>query len=394
MASPTLFKGRILALTTGLAHGGAEWQLYRLSMGLRASGWEITVVSMLPLEGFAGDLLAAGIPVRSLAMRPGLPNPLAMRRLAQQIRQLAPDIVHSHCIHANILARITRVICPMRALICTVHGTIEAGRNRETARVRELLYRLTDPAADLTTMISHAAQTRYDLIGAVPRRKTKVIHPGVDMSHFKPDPILRETTRRALGISESQFVWLAAGRLERVKNYPAMFTAFRALHDVSPHAHLLIAGTGTLEAELRGLAVRLGVAGSIRFLGFRGDMNALMNAADAYVLSSVHEGLPNVLIEAGACGLPIVATSAGGAIEAVVPDQTAWLVPVHAGPALRDAMCAVMRLSPSQRTEVAAASRRFVEETFSLKHIVSAWDGLYLQFLRRNSSCSRQGQAA
>lgn len=391
---PTQLKGRILILTTGLAYGGAERQVYSVSVGLRARGWEISVISMIPLEGFAGDLIAAGIPVQSLEMRPGLPNPLAIPHLVQQIRRLAPDIVHSHCVHANILARITRVICPIRALICTAHGTIEAARGAKTARVREFLYRLTDPAADLTTIVSHAAQARYGRIGAVPHHKMRVIHPGVDTSHFKPDPDVRRTTRRALGLPESQFVWLAAGRLERVKDYPGMLTAFRAVYDGSPEAGLLIAGEGSLEDELRGLAARLGVANSVRFLGFHRDVNPLMNAADAYVMSSVHEGLPNVLLEAGACGLPIVTTRAGGAIEAVTPGDTAWVVPVQDGQALGHAMSAVMRLSPARRSQIAAASRRFVEEHFGLEHIVSVWEDLYLQFMDRNGARSVTGEAA
>lgn len=394
MTSAAQRKGRVLVLVTGLARGGAEWQVYSISVGLRNRGWQISVVSMLPLEGLAGDLLAAGIPVQSLEMRPGLPNPLAVRRLARQIRRLAPDIVHSHCVHANILARVTRLICSMRALICTVHGTIEAARGADTARMREFLYRLTDPSADLTTIVSHAAAARYGRIGAVPQRKMKVIHPGIDTSHFKPDANVRSTARRDLGLSESQFAWLAAGRLEKVKDYPGMLTAFRAVHDGSPEANLLIAGEGSLEAELRCLAVRLGVARNIRFLGFYPNVNPLMNAADAYVMSSVHEGLPNVLLEAGACGLPIVTTRAGGAIEAVIPGETAWTVPVQDSQALGDAMATVMRLSPGRRTQLAAGSRRFVEEHFSREHIVSAWEDLYLQFLDRNAARSVSGQAA
>ena len=387
-------KGRILTLTTGLARGGAEWQVYRVSVELRARGWETSVVSMLPLEGFSGKLIAAGIPVHSLEMRPRVPNPLAIARLARHIRRLAPDIVHSHCVHANILARITRVVCPMHALICTAHGTIEAARGAETARAREFLYRLTDPSADLTTMVSHAAQARYGRIRAVPRNKMRVVHPGVDTSHFKPDPNVRRTARRDLGIPESQFVWLAAGRLERVKDYPGMLAALRAVCGGPPKPSLLIAGEGSLDRELRDLAVRLGVAGDVRFLGFQTDVNPLMNAADAFVMSSIHEGLPNVLLEAGACGLPIVTTAAGGTVEAVVPGETAWVVPVQRGKALCEAMAAVMRLSPGQRSEIAAASRRFVEEHFGLESIVSVWEDVYLQFTERSRTHAESGRAA
>ena len=387
-------KGRILVVVTGLARGGAECQVYNMSLGLRKRGWEVSVVSMIPLEGFAADLIAAGIPVQSLEMRPGRPNPWAVRRLAREIRRLAPDMVHSHCVHANVLARVTRIVCPMRALICTAHGAVEAARDADTARVREFLYRLTDPAADVTTIVSHAAAARYARIGAVPRRKMTVIHPGVDTSHFKADGNLRSAARSGLGLSESQFAWLAAGRLERVKDYPGMFTAFRAVHDGSPDARLLIAGEGSLQVELRSLAERLGLARNIHFLGFQTDVNPLMNAADAYVMSSLNEGLPNVLLEAGACGLPIVTTRAGGAIEAVKPGETAWIVPTQDSQALGDAMTAVMRLSPCRRSWLADASRQFVEEHFSMEHILSTWEDLYLQFLDRHAARSVSSHAA
>jgi len=152
----------IMLLVNYLGVGGAEIQVVRLAVGLRRRGWRVSVVSMLGPGILAGQLHEQEIPVHGLNMRPGVPNPLGVMRLRRIIRKEQPDIVHSHIVHANILARVTRLVTHMRVLVCTAHNMQEGGR------AYDLSYRYTDSLADLTTNVSQAAVDRYVQIKAAP----------------------------------------------------------------------------------------------------------------------------------------------------------------------------------------------------------------------------------
>jgi glycosyltransferase involved in cell wall biosynthesis len=138
---------------------------------------------------------------------------------------------------------------------------------------------------------------------------------------------------------------------------------------------LLIAGAGPLEQELAALARELRVR--VNFLGVREDLPALMNAADGLVLSSVVEGLPMVLLEAAASGLPCVTTDAGGARDAVVDGQTGFLAPCGNPEALAAAMARLMELPGVARHEMGQAARERALARFDMRAITSQWEQLY-----------------
>jgi len=283
-------------------------------------------------------------------------------------------------VHANLLARITRAIAPVPIQISTVHNIDEGGR------LREFAYRMTDMFADMTTAISEAAGQRYVRIGAVPDQKMQVLPNGVDVQRFCPNPGARESLRSELGLG-NDFVWLSVGRLALQKDYPNLLSAFAHVHPAGD-AILLIAGDGPVRMDLEALAVRTGIAAKVRFLGFRSDTAALMNAVDAYVMSSRWEGMPMVLLEASASGLPIVATSVGGNSEVVCDGSSGLLVPPNDSEALTASMCHLMSMSPSERERVGLAGREYVVRHYRLPHIVDEWERLYFHFLR-GLACER-----
>jgi glycosyltransferase involved in cell wall biosynthesis len=366
---------RILFVLTGLAYGGAETQLVRLATRLKSRGWEVSVVSLMPPKAYVEDLEAAGIPVFSLNIRRKLPDPRPVLRLARIIRKWQPDVVHSHMVHANLLARIVRFLAPIPVLICSARNIDEGGR------FREVLYRLTDPLCDLTTQVSQAGLERYVRVGAVPRHKIRYIPNGVDTERFKPNLEDRLKFRKELGVDG--FVWLAVGRFDPQKDYPSMLQAFA--HVVHKHSNtiLLIAGDGPLRKTMENLARELGIEKRTKFLGIRRDIPQLMNAADAYVMSSSWEGMPNVLLEASATGLPIVATDVGGNREIVLDGVTGFLVPPRNPEALARAMLRIMDLSDEERKEMGKRARKHIEVKFNLDRVVDLWEILYYELLEK-----------
>jgi glycosyltransferase involved in cell wall biosynthesis len=329
-------------LVTGLERGGAELQVLQLASSLRARGWDAVVFSL----------------------RPG---PLAATPPLRHLFRFRPQVLHAHLFHANLAARLAGLFLPLPAVISTVHSLAESSQRSGRIRLRDLAYRLTDPLAGATVFVSTAAADRHLAAGAVSAVRTHVIPNGVDTDRFRPDPPCRARTRAALGLG-GEFVWLAAGRLMWKKNYPLLLRVMERQKE----AVLLIAGTGPDEEALRAAA-----PASVRFLGARTDLHELMNAADALVLSSDVEGLPMVLLEAAASGLPCVATAVGGVGEAVLAERTGYLVPPGDAAALGVAMARMSMLPAAERAAMSHEARHYACARFDLPAVVNQWEHLY-----------------
>lgn len=373
-------KIKLLTIVTGLTYGGAETQVVRLAQRLLAKNWEVRIVTLLQPQVYVEELTCLGIPVDWLGIRNKCPDLRPVVRLVRLISSWRPHIVHSHMVHANILARLTRLFAPVPVLICTAHNIDERGR-RGSGWFRTFLYRVTDPLCDLTTQVSRAGLERYVRIRAVPKEKIQYIPNGVDIESFSPNPAIRAKMRKKLYL-EKRFVWLAVGRFDPPKDYPTMLCAFSRVVRKHPKAYLLIAGDGPLRPSIEALAKELGISDSVEFLGIRRDVPELMNAADAYVMSSAWEGMPLALLEAHASGLPVVATNVGGNSEIVIDGKTGFLVPPRNPEALAQAMIRLMELPEEEKQIMGKLARQHVETNFSLDRVVDLWESLYLELLK------------
>ncbi len=370
-----------LLVVTGLAYGGAESQVTNLAIKLKRRAWEVGVVSLTPPKAYVEELKAAGVPLLSLnGNQEGL-DPGPVIQFVGLVRKWRPKIVHSHMVHANVLARVARIFAPVPVLICTAHSIDERGR-RGSGRLRTLLYRVTDALCDLTTQVSQAGLEGYVRMGAAPKHKIRYIPNGVDTERFYPNQRVRAKARNELGLGEN-FVWLAVGRFDHAKDYATMLRAFCQVAKKHRKTHLLIAGDGPLRASMTVLAQELGLAERVSFLGIRQDVPELMNAADAYVMSSAWEGMPNVLLEAHATGLPVVATDVGGNREVVLHEKTGVLAPPKNPEALAQAMLRLMALPQEDRRRMGEAARQHIEANFSLDRVVDQWEVLYKELLTR-----------
>ena len=369
-------KVKVMFLITGLAYGGAETQLVNLATKLKCRGWDVRVVSMLPPQAFVEELKNAHIPLATLNMRRGVADARAVFRLLKILREWEPDILHSHMVHANLLARVVRIFCKIPALISTAHSIDEGGSWREVA------YRLTDPLADLTTNVSRAAVERYICVGVAPKNKIRFMPNGIDTAKFKPNKAAGKRLRNELGV-DNYFVWLAVGRFEEAKDYPNMLRAFSMIVSKKSDVVLLLVGQGSLLEEVKKLASELKLEDKVRFLGVRRDVPDLMNAADAFVLSSRWEGFGLVLAEAMSCQLPVVATDSGGPREILNGGKLGHLVPPGDSEALAAAMMKMMSLPEAERQAMGRAGRAYIEANYSLEHVVDQWVALYMELLQR-----------
>ncbi len=369
---------RILFLSTSMGLGGADQQLLSAAQVLRDRGHEIRIVSLTPLGPMGLQARSLGLATDSLEMRRGVPDPRGLARLVRIVRAWKPDVVHSHMVHANLMARVLRLLVPVPVLVSTIHNVYEGGPLLMAG------YRLTNGLVDHMTIISQAAADRFVGERIVPGRLLTVIANGVDTDRMRNlPPEGRAALRGGMSVGDQEFVWLAVGRFEVAKDYPNMLRAFADVRAREPRAVLVIVGQGSLQAEAEALTAELGLREAVRFLGARDDVPAVMSAADGYVMSSAWEGMPMVLLEAAAAGLPIVATAVGGNGEVVRDGESGFLVPARDSEVLRAGMLRLMALPEEQRRAMGERGREHVRANYGLQRVAERWERVYWDALAR-----------
>ena len=357
--------------------GGAERQVLLLAQGLRRRRWRVSVVALSGTGGEARrELEAAGVAFLTLAMRKGLADPRGWVRFHVWLRRERPDVVHAHLPHAAWLARWSRLGAAIPAEVDTLHSSFTGTTGRRWG------YRLSNWLPDGVTAVSQAVAKAHLRARMVSAEKLTVLPNGIDTEAWRPDAQVRALARSELGWGE-EFVWVAVGRLEPVKDYP---TLLKAMMRVPEPSRLLIAGAGPLRDELAGLAARLGVGQRILFLGFQPEVRRWMQAADGFVLASRWEGLPIALLEAAACRLPIVATDVPGTREAVDDGRTGRLAAADNPEQLAAAMTATMRDSAENHRTMGRMARERVIEHFGLEAVLDRWERLYGELLSARTS--------
>ncbi|MGA2249746.1 glycosyltransferase [Terracidiphilus sp.] len=360
--------------------GGAERQVVLLATGLAARGWRVTVVALSGTCGQAcGELHAAGVEFLSLHMRKGLADPQGWIRLNAWLKQARPEILHAHLPHAAWLARWSRLAAPVRVVVDTIHT---AGIGTQG---RKLGYRLSNWLTDQITAVSEGAGLAWTAARMVSANHLEILPNGINTEMWKPDSTARAELRAELGLRD-EFLWLAAGRLEAVKNFPALVEAIATLPQ---HARLVIAGIGSQAEALWSLARSLGIESSVRFPGHQSNLLRWMQAADGFALSSRWEGLPMSLLEAGACGLPCVSTAVAGATEIILDGQTGLLVPQGNQNELNEAMRRLMAMSASERLAMGNAARQSILARYSIQSVLSQWEDLYARLLDEHPVATR-----
>lgn len=375
---------RIVYLLTSLGVGGAEKQALAVSERMAKRGHTVALVVLMPC-------LAQEWPTAIRTLRLDVRKTPAsvisgIKRGRDFLREFQPDLVHSHSFHANIFARLLRMTSPPFVVLSTVHNVYEGGWGRMLA------YRLTDGLSRRTVAVSEAAAQRFTRLKAMPPRKCSVILNGIDVDGFDPDAERRTRMRAEFGISaaaaNSDFVWLAVGRLAPAKDYPNLLRAFAVLRAKRSDAQLWIAGDarGDERKPLESLATELEIDGAVRWLGLRRDMPSLLDAADAFVSASAWEGMPLAVGEAMAMAKPIVATDVGGVRELV--GDAGVVVPAKDSRALGGAMLATMQQSREVLAARGRAAREHVLRHFSMSATADTWVALYGSLIENGESRS------
>lgn len=357
---------RVVLVTNGLHLSGAERQMLHVAQALVERGDRVAVLSLLSTAAFDEELAALGIPAVQLRMRRPARGVSAVVEATRLLRRWRPDVLISFVYQANVLGRLAGRAAGVGVVISSIRN------ERFGGRARDAVLRATDRLATITTVNSVLAAQRLVRDRVVPAGRLHVIGNAIDMERFR-QPQRRTPARGGLGVADHEFVWLTVGRLEPQKDHETLLAAFARVHDARPHARLLIAGDGGLAAPLRQQAAAIGDGTAARLVGARSDVPDLLAAADGFVLSSRWEGLPNVVMEAMAAGLPVVATDVGGTRELVRHGRTGFLVPAGDAGRLAGRMAETMTLTPRRRQEMAAAATALLSAAHTVEGITARW---------------------
>lgn len=284
------------------------------------------------------------------------------------------DIIHANWIPAGMIAVLLKRI-HKKPCILTLHGTdiCDIGENKAAGRddipfaglLKKLsVYVLKD--ADMIIAVSKEQKNIASKLG-VPENKIRIIPNGVDSKNFSQE--VKET---------NDFRILYVGRLVQEKGLGYLLEAMKSIIDELPDASLTIVGEGIKKADLEKHVQELGIREKVRFLGAKPheEIPHYLEDADVFVLPSLSEGLALVILEAMACGKPIVATNVGGIPDLVVDEETGLLVPPKDSKALAEAIKRILR-DDDLRLKISKNSRKRIEERFDWDIICDETTSVY-----------------
>jgi glycosyltransferase involved in cell wall biosynthesis len=298
------------------------------------------------------------------------------RRLLRICRQERVAIWHGHDYKSNLLGLLLRPLWPMR-LVTTVHGWVE-----HTTRT-PLYYavdRLCLPRYEQVLCVSEDLHRRC-LALCVRPRQCRLLENAIDTEEFTRRRSVAEA-KRAFGWPAERLLIGAVGRLSAEKGFDLLIRATAELLRAGADVGLVIAGEGGRQEELQRLIGGLDCADRVRLLGYRQDPRELYQALDLFALSSLREGLPNVVLEALAMQVPVVATRVGGVPRLIRDGGNGLLV----DPGSVEQLTAGLRRGlgdPELRERFRAAGRRTVEEGYSFAARMQKIALLYDRLLRR-----------
>lgn len=361
-----------IALTiTDLDVGGAERALASLAVGLDRRRWSPLVVNLSDEGELAATIRAAGVPCESLGLSRRRPD-LGIIRLVRLLRRHRPALVQSFLFHSNVLSRLAGPFAGSPWIL----GGLRVAEHQK--RWHLTLDRLTSRLGCGSVCVSEGVRRFSVEQGGLDPDRLTVIPNGVDPSRFYEAV---PTPRESLGVPEEAYLALTVGRLDVQKGLPDLLEAVERIGESSGSWRLAIVGDGPLRGWLHDqVASRPGLSCRVLILGRRGDVPSLMRSADLLIHAAHWEGMPNVVLEAMAAGLPVVSTAVEGSVDLVTPGRTGWLVPIGDTPKLAEAIRTALADREAAR-RMGGAGRLRVESDFATSRMVASYEELWARVL-------------
>ena len=322
---------RVACVIPGIRNTGPVRGVFTLTKHLQMSGVNVDIVAMGPGDDSGGALEFKALGAAVTVLDGEKWNiPTAVRKLRAALAERRCEVCHSTGLRPDVLAALLRrggLATPMLATVRSLfreelrftYGKL-ASDVVAGAWVRALNH------LDCVVPHSLAIRDALESYGVTPERM-KLIYNGVDVEHFSvPTPEEKSRAKRDLGLATDAVVLGYVGRFTRLKDLPLLFRAIPAVCQ-SENVQLLMVGGGEQGPDLRRDAARMGIESRIIWTGFSRDVRRQLMAMDVFILPSLTEGLARALLEAGAVGVPAIATSIPSNREVVLDGVNGYLFP-------------------------------------------------------------------
>ncbi len=381
-------KIKVLHPITRLIVGGAQENTLYTAARLDPSRYQVEVVCG-PQTGSEGSLHTEAeerqvqLTVLPMLVREILPwkDLLALWKLYRIIKNGKFEIVHTHSSKAGLLGRLAAWLAGVPVIVHTVHGW--SFHERMGAFRRGFFIFLERSMAHLSDALVVVAARDKDkglAAGIGTPMQYHLIRSAIPLDSFSPTKVDRLEVRRELGIPEEALVLGNVGRLSPQKNPIDWVRVADLVHQAEPDCFFLLVGDGPLRAEVESLVEQVGISHQMILTGLRRDVDRMMIAMDVFLLTSLWEGLPRVLPQAFAMGVPVVCYGVDGTLEVVEPGVNGFLnEPGDLGKMARD--CLALLRDPYLRQQMGLQGQRRAYQEFDLGVMVKQTETLYENLL-------------
>jgi glycosyltransferase involved in cell wall biosynthesis len=245
---------------------------------------------------------------------------------------------------------------------------------------RILANRLLLKDGDRVVAVGGAVREALQRNEGIPASRIRTIYNGVNLAPFLANGQDRQAIRRSLGLAATDFVAITVARLDYLKDHATAVTALARLRAEMPAARLVLVGEGPERQRVEQQVQSLGLGDAVLLLGLRKDVDHLLHAADAFLLTSISEGIPLTVIEAMAAGLPVVATDVGGVREVVLHGESGFLTPAKDAAAIAERLRQLAQ-QPVLAAEMGRRGRQRALDHFSAEQMNAAYRRLYAEML-------------
>lgn len=385
---------RILYLIDGLEGDGAERQFCELIKGVDPSDDYEVHVGVLEVNenGHAWILEERGITVNVFARQYRF-DLSPIRHITKYIRKQNIDLVHAYLSMGSEFGLVAAKLTG----IPVITSSIRDGKNRDWREAIRTYYQSV--FADLAVANSQAGfNTRFKKM----RPSFRVVYNGFDLTRFEFEPSQRDSLYLSLGVDKDTNLVCMAARMQPQKEQGVLIDAMAEVLKAHPNTVLLLAGEGELRQELEEQCARLGIENSVRFLGHRRDVEAILSISHVAVLLTNtdihHEGISNTIIESMAVGSAVIATRGGGTDEILgdsdlggPPYSFGIKVDAHNSKQVADGISYYLE-QPQARLEIAKRGQEMVRQRFNLERFISENIALYEEiFAGKVNDGLRQG---
>lgn len=318
-----------------------------------------------------------GIAVEHLQRSPGIDRRCA-RRLRRFADQQGAVLLHAHQCTPFFQAMLSRGFTGSRPVVFTEHGRHFPDY---PSRKRMVVNRLLLQNEDRLIGCGGAVRTALIQNEGLPSSRVEVIYNGVDLAASAGSSAdARQRIRAEFGYGEHDFVAVQVARLHELKDHQTALKTIDAVRREVPHVRLLLAGEGEQRQAIEDSVRRMGLQQHVTLAGTRSDVADLLAAADAFLMTSISEGIPLTVIEAMAAGKPVVSTAVGGIPEMIVHGQSGFLAASGDAKALAESLMALQK-NPVLAAEMADLASREAEARFSLDAMLSSYRQVYQEVI-------------